>query len=310
MGRPVGNKNKVEEVKVPVAVVEAPKPVETVNPNEAAHKKALMDGLDSDSKKRDAQAKEIVNLESQLKKLREDLDAQVVEFNVKKKMNENLGHSINSANMNLQMFDAKFKEMNAKRLEVLDKKIAEVEAADKELQALIKYNRETKKALDIQVGQFQTERESNRQLVHAANSALAQNNAMWKNREADIIRREKELEVAKEEFEAYQATIAPDLAKITSVRNENTELCKKLEMQRLEIERTRLEAVRQKEAAEDLKFTNGAKQAEATQRILNEEARLRKWEENLKDNALELAAKTTELNKELRRAKLTEIAKG
>lgn len=271
---------------------------------EMAHKKAILDGLDANKKKKDVQLKTVEELEAHIQKVRQEADNLVGEYNMKVRVNENLGNSIASAQSNLALFDAQFEAKNAKRLKELEKKVAEVEAADKEFQALILDNREKQKTLANEQTKFEMEREQNRQLVHAANTALDQNNAMWSAKEADLLKREEELKGEKAKFEDYKASLEPEANRITSIKNENGLLLQKVEMQNFEMERRRLSSVRERELADEARVASQTKLDQQKQNIANEDARLRKWEQELKDQALELRVQSEQVAKVLRREQL------
>lgn len=292
-----------------VKIVEEVKPVEPTKTqaqlaDEAMQRKAIMDGLDSNKAKKDVQLRTVQELELEIKKIREQMDNLVGEYNTKVRINENLGNSIRSAQANLALFENMFAEKNEKRLAELEKKIKQNAEADAELQKMISENRELKKSLQNDRNSFDNEREQNRQLVYAAKSALEQNLAMWKNREADVLDREEKIKQEKAEFEAYKESLTPEIARITSIKNENDLLIKKIELQRLEIERSRLAVTREKELAEEKRLIAFAQIEDAKLRVSNEEARLRKWEQDLKDSALELKARQADVDRILVRQNL------
>lgn len=268
------------------------------------HKKIISDQLNSEKAKKDVQIRTVDELEKRIKSLQAEIDALVIDFNHKRAINENLGASIASAHSNLSMLDRKFAEANAKMLAQYEKKMAEVVEADKQLQQLLKETREKEQDLERQRGLFESERVANRQLLHAAESALTQNNAQWKNIEADLLIREAELKKQKEDFESYKESLQPEISRITSIKNENALYLQKIEQQRLDMENQRLAVVREREAMEEKLAIANAATLQERERIKARDAELRNWEQNLKDYDLEIRAKNEEANRILRREKL------
>lgn len=289
-------KPKVEKIE--------PKKSEAELQQEALEKKAILDGLNSQKLKKDAQLKTVDELHLHIKQLHNEINSLVADHETKRRANESLANSIRSAQTELALFEKQFADKNAKRLAELDKKLKEVAEADATMQALIRENRETKQNLAREKSLFVQERENNRQLVHAANTALNQNNAQWKVKEEDLLQREAALKADKEAFESYKDSLNPEIARITSIKNENELLLQKIEMQRLDMERLRASSIREKEVATETALVSKAKSEQDRQRIANEEARLRKWEQDLKDSALEMRAREAEYNRVIRREKL------
>jgi len=250
------------------------------------------------------QVRAIDDLDKRIRDMHNELESLVIDYNMKKAINDNLGLSISAAHSNLAMFDRKFTEQNEKMLLEYKKKMEEVVEADKQLQQLIKENREKEMVLARERGLFDSERETNRRLVADSQSALAQNNAQWKNREVDILAREENLAKEKAEFETYKESLQPEIAKITSIKNENAIFLQRIEQQRMDMENLRLSALREKESMVEKEAVLQASLREERERIKNEDARLRNWEQNLKDYDLEIRAKLEEANRVLRREKL------
>jgi hypothetical protein len=275
-----------------------------VSDEDLVKQKTFADSLNAEKKKRDVQTQTVTSLEDNIIKLQSKLNDLVSDYNMKVRINENLGNSIASSQANLALFEAQFAQKNSDKLKDYNRKLASVESADKELQALLKENRQLKDTLSNELGQFRQEREQNRQLVHSANSALAHNNAIWLTKEADLLDREKLLAAEKAAFEDYKASLQPEVARITSIKNENTMLLQKIEMQNLEMERSRLASVNERQKAEEARAIAKAQVEEQRKVTQNEEARLRKWEQDLKDSALELRANKIEVDKIIYREKL------
>jgi hypothetical protein len=272
--------------------------------DEALQRKVLSDSLNSEKAKKDVQLMTVAQLEGHIIELRAKFDGLAQEYNQKNAVNANLGSSIQSAHNDLAQVKALFDKKNAEMLAELTKKLKDVNEADGQYQAMLKEVTAKSAQLEQERSTFHNERENNRQLVASANEALAQNNVEWKKREADILQREEALKDEKIEFELYKASLSPEIKRITSIKNENELLLKKVEMQNAEMERRRIEAENSKQIAEEASLASKAQAQQERQRIQNEEARLRKWEQDLKDSALELRVKQTEADKIIYREKL------
>jgi len=290
---PVKKVNEVNEVK------------ERQKQEEVILREQVENAAKSEKAKKSALIMTVEELEKEIVKLKELLRGTITEYNVKMKVNENLGASIASAQARLAEFDTEFNKKNEERLKVYDKKLKDVNDADKELQTLIQTNRKEKEALSVERSQFNNERESNRRLVVDMQNSLTQANAMWATREADILEREKVLAEEKTAFEAYKDGLKPEIARITSIKNENENLLKNLEIERAKVERIRLEASMTKDSIEQAKAVAEIKAKEDRAKLLNEEGRLRKWEQDLKDFALEVKVQSEEAQKMMKRYELT-----
>lgn len=287
-------KVKVEEAKKSSAEKE----------QELIAQKVLSDRLNSDKAKRDVQIRTVDELEVRIKNLTSEIERLTIDYNMKMRINENLGSSIQGAHIDLANIQRKFEDQNAKLVTSYEKKVREVEDADSQLQILIKENRDKAQALARERSLFDQERESNRQLVKSIEASLTQNNAQWKVREADILARENALKIEKDEFDVYRSSLAPEIDRITSIKNENILLIQRLEQEMRNVENIRLAAQAERNQAEESKAQMVDRSNQDRMRIAGEEARLRKWEQDLKDNALELRAKESEYNRVLRRDRL------
>lgn len=303
--KPIEVKKDVKEVKVApiVAKVEASKPVLSKE-DEALARKVMSDSLNSEKAKKDVQLFTVAQLESHLIELRAKFEGLAAEYNQKNAVNSNLGSSIQSAHSDLANARAMFERKNAEMLADLQKRLKDAVEADKEYQALTKSLREKQIELDQKLSSFNNERESNFQQVQAMQTALDQNNAEWKRREADILLREEELKKQVAEFDLYKDSLKPEMDKIDATKNENTLLLKKVEMQNNEMERRRVEAENSRQLAEEARLASLAQVEQARQRIQNEEGRLRKWEQDLKDEALDVRVQQEAAQRVLRREQL------
>lgn len=295
----------------PIAAKVEPVKSQSEKDIEAVQRKVLSDTLNSEKGKRDVQVRTVDDLETRIRMLMAECERLVLDHNLKVKINDNLGASIQAAHIDLANLKSKFGENNAKLVAEYDKKLKEVQLADGQLQTLVKENREKEQSLARERGMFNSERESIRQRLIDMENALSQNNAQWKVREADILAREEALKTEKTEFEAYRDSLAPEIARITSIKNENVLLIQRLEQENRNVENMRLAAAAERAQAEEARLQVEDKSNQDRMKVANEEARLRKWEQDIKDQALELRAQEAEYNRVLRREKLeADLKKG
>jgi len=294
---------KVEKIVPVVAKIEAPVQVLSKE-DEALARKVLSDSLNSEKAKKDVQIRTVTELESYIIELRAKFDGLAQEYNQKKAINDNLGASIQSAHNDMSQVRALFEKKNSEMLAELTKKLKDVNEADGQYQTMLKEVTAKSAQLEQERSTFHNERENNRQLVQSATEALAQNNVEWKKREADILQREEALKDEKIDFELYKASLKPEIERITSIKNENELLLKKVEMQNAEMERRRVDAENSKQVAEESRLVAQAQIQQERQRIQNEDGRLRKWEQDLKDEALELKVQLEAAQKVIRREQL------
>lgn len=315
MGRPrkdeVKETTKKEEVKVE-AVVEAVKEDKgsSITHEEAvAHKKAILDTANSDKQRHDLLVKRTSELENYMNFLNDRIAETTRDFEIKRKGLDSLAKSIEGANYELSNIHTSFNRQNEALLRDYNKKLAEVEQADKTLRDLIAKNVETERQLNIERGRVEQQDYNSKSQVFEMKKALDQNVSEWTKREADLAAREKALASEKEEFEAYKVSLKPEQDRITSIRNENLLLIQKIEEQRRELDAVRSQLSHERLQMNDDKVQSDAKIKQMHDAIGNERARLTEWEQQIKDFDLEVSARAAELNKELRRAKLEEIVK-
>lgn len=316
MPRPKRNKHEntasvVEEtVSDAVAIEEVVETKREKTAEELLHEKAIRDSLDSEKQKKDVLIRTVVELEESIKSLSTQRDSLAMEYNVKRQMLDDLAKNIKAANYELVNIKHLFDERNQKMMVELNKRQKDVDSADATLQSLIRSNRETEKAINAEKHALQMEREQGRQRVHAAEVDLAQVNSNWKKAEADILKRESELKSAIAEFEAYKDSLKPEIARITEIKNENSLLLQKIERDKHQLEHMKLTVERERKAIQESSILKDNELKQMKLKVANEEARLRKWEQDMKDQALELQAKESEMARVIRRYKLeSELAK-
>lgn len=266
--------------------------------------KAILDSLNSEKSKKDVMLMNIDEINKHilhLKKITADLHQ---EYETKRKIVDSLNGSIAGAQAHLSMLNADFEKKNQSLVKEFQKKLSDVESSDKTLRQLINDNQESKRLNDVEKAKLAEYRQICDSQVNEMKKALSQNNSEWSKREADILEREKQLSSEKESFEAERNSLIPQLAHISSIKNENILLLQKIEADKNNVSNLRLsiESERQRLAEDRASIADKLKQKETS--FLNEEARLREWEQNLKDYDLEIRAKASEAEKVLKRQQL------
>lgn len=286
--------------------VEVKKVVSAKEREEALQRKALSDSLDAEKHKKDAQLKTVAELEKHIIELRKHIDDLIADHNVKKQVLNGLNASIAGANSEFAFIQSRFEKENAKLVKEYNDKLAQLNKSDATMQAIIAENRNKEKALSNDRASFDQERNVLRNKLTEMERALAQNKAEWAVREKDILDREEALKQASLEFEAYKESLTPEIARITAIKNENASLVESISSMKINVENMRLAAIQSQERAKEQEIANSTNLKKERERIANEEARLRTWEQNLKDLDLEVKVKEEEAQKMMKRYQLTE----
>lgn len=311
MGRPP--KNRIEEPKVE----KLEKPIEAVVPeepkvsvDEIMQKKAIIDASNSEKIKKDVMQKRANELESYIKHLQDRSAEIALDYENKRKALLSLSENIAGANFELSMLQKTFSEKNASLIKDYQKKLSDVEATDKTLKRLVAENEALNKENRLEKGMLAEYKHNCDMQVYEMKKALDQNLSESSKKEADLLAREEALKKEKEEFEAYKQSLAPEQARISAIKNENLLLIQKIEDDRKRLDGMMAAVQLEKNRANEAKALSDRQIKQMHDAQVNEDARLRKWESDIRDLELEVEAKRVELNKELRRAHLQEIAKG
>lgn len=218
-----------------------------------------------------------------------------------------LENEIKAQNYNLNRQKDKFEADNAERIRVLEVKQTEIDAT------AIEYNK-----LMSEINTMKNELQSSLQSIADERRLHENENARMKKHVydvetqsskngADITDREQKLKEALEKLEAEKAAIEPEFARISSIKNENNLLFQKIDEAQAQVKRQTdlMDAYKAKLDAD----AEIGKQALAKQQLAlqNNEARLRKWEQDLNDQALEVRAREAEAQKMMKRYQLTQV---
>lgn len=291
----------VKSEEKPIAVVEA-----NIKSKEsqAMYEKAILDSADSEKQHKDFLLKNVVELQAHIVTLNDRIGELSKEHESKRRVLDGLGGSIAGAQSEIHNLRATFEKNNADLMREIAKKQVDVEAADKTFQILVKENVETKRLNDVETNRLAQHRQICDSQVLDMKNALEQNSTEWKKREADILAREEVLKADRQAFEQEKLDLVPEIARITSITNENKMLLQKVEIDRLDIENLRRANSADRERLDQERLIASSKNKAELERLANEEARLRKWEQEIKDYDLEVRAKASQADKILRREQL------
>ena len=268
-----------------------------ISAEEAMQNKAILDLHDSDKIKKDLMLKNIEELTKHHEYLNKRIGETTQEYETRRRLVDSLNGSIAGAQSELSNINRTIEKKHADSLTEINKQRIDLENADKSLQTLVQKNRETEKANQNEAARLLEHRMICDAQVAEMKKALADNQSEWGKRESDILRREAELKADREAFQAEKDALVPEAARITSIKNENIMLLQKIEMDRLDIENLRRAIATEKDRINELVAVSESKNKVQADKFANEEARLRKWAQDLSDQALELKAKTARADK-------------
>lgn len=313
VGRPRKEEFKQDlkvEVKKAVIVEDKPSPEATKTALEQAQSnKMILDASNTEKAHKDILLKNAKELEAHINFLRQRMIELDQEYQSRKKLVDGINGSIAGAQSELTSLRSQFEKNNAALTAKLEKDRKELVEADKvvqrlksEAEALLRSNQQREGAL-IQ------ESANCKQQVLDMKRALAENQAQWDKREKDILVREAELAKERIAFEAEKEALIPEQARLSSVKNENTLLLQEVEQQRANLRNFMLGIESEKQVLHEQKVLQENTTKQALEKLANEEARLRRWEEDLKQYALEVEAKRVMADKQIKQFQLESVVK-
>ena len=310
MARPKGSRNekKIEKVEVKEAIkpIEvAPKSIEDDKAKLAEEQRTIVAQYDTDKANKDILIKNAKELHAHIVEARKELDRINHEVENGYKAAQHVQDEIKAQNYNLSRQNDKFEKENAEKLRILEIKEKEVVSADLEYKKLSAEVNETKKTLGNQLKAIYDERIAHKNELNRLNTHVSQIESSDSKLLADIEEREGLLKEAMEAFELERDALQPELKRISEIKNENFLLLQKLEEEKVQFERQKgLMDAYKKKLDEDALVTK-ASYENKLKAIQNEDGRLRKWEQDLKDEALELKAMQADASKQMKRYQLT-----
>jgi len=294
--------NKIEDIVNPQVETELSKE------EQAMINKAVLDSNNTDKQKKDVMLMNVKDLEAHIKYLKEQMIGLDNEYRSRRKLVDGINGSIAGAQAELSNVRASVLKNNEGLVNELKRQREEVEKADNTLRRLIAENEGLLVAnKQKQSSLYEHERNCSAQ-VFEMKKALDQNQAQWNSREQDIILREKALAEEKEAFYAERESLAPEMARISAIKNENILLLQEVERERLNNRNISLGIESERQIIEEAKLVEASKQKSISEKLANEEKRLREWEQNLKDFDLETRAKSAKADKMIRQFQLEKEA--
>lgn len=273
---------------------------ELTTEEQAISNKAILDANNTEKQHKDVMLMNIKELDNHSKYLQARINEMDMEYRSRRKLVDGINAGIAGAQAELSMVRENVHKEKASLIADMEKKLNEVIQADATLrklqadnEAILISNKQRESAL------IEEKRICNAQ-VFEMKKALDQNQSEWNKREADILRREAELKDATAKFEAERDALIPEMARITSIKNENTNLLQEIERQRNLNTNITAGLESEKQIFEETKLAEKAKLTAQFDKIANEEKRLREWEQGLKDVKLEMDAKIAKADKTIR----------
>jgi hypothetical protein len=273
---------------------------ELTTEEQAISNKAILDANNTEKQHKDVMLMNIKELDNHSKYLQARINEMDMEYRSRRKLVDGINAGIAGAQAELSMVRENVQKEKASLIADMEKKLNEVIQADKilrglqaENEAILVSNKQRESAL------IEEKRICNAQ-VFEMKKALDQNQSEWTKREADILKREAELKESTAKFEAERDALIPEMARITSIKNENTNLLQEIERQRNLNTNITAGLESEKQIFEETKLAEKAKLTAQFDKIANEEKRLREWEQGLKDVKLEMDAKIAKADKTIR----------
>ena len=298
-----------------VEVKEEPKEVSEVKEkslkelqDEAIQNKAILDANDTEKAKKDVLLMKVSDLETHTEFLNKRINELGMDYEKRKKLVDGINGSIAGAQAELQNVRNNISKENEKKLAEITSKLLEIDKADKTLRALMAEN----EAINVSNRQKESVLIEERLIcfsqVEEMKKALTQNNVEWAKREKDILDRENVLKEEKDAFEKEKASLAPEMSRISSIKNENILLLQEIERERLTNRNIMLGIESERQRLEEDKLIESSKVDQAMLKVQNEDKRLREWEQNVKEFELEVRAKSGRADKLLREIQLQKDA--
>jgi len=205
----------IEKAKTSKEEIVAREILEAAQKTEKAHKDALL-----------MNEKE---LQSHLKRLREEISAASSELDSKYKAIRYADDDIKAKSYELARMNETFEKKNKEKLEYIDKRQKEVDEAAAVYTSLNLTTQAKKKELEGELFKIYEERRSHKTEQSNLYRQVDQMQATLNKQEIDISSREKKLQDEKEALEARILAIQPEFDKVQEVKNENLLLWQQLE---------------------------------------------------------------------------------
>lgn len=233
------------------------------------------------------------------------------EFDVKNKALSHLNNEIKYQHFVNERQKTQMAKDNAEQIRQFEEQRSKVQKAAETYEKLTSEVIEKKRQLEIELTKIADERRQSILEAERLNLHVKQIEGECKRRESDTKDLLDKLEKDRKEFEDYKNSLEPELNKINEIKSENLRLLQRIEQERRDFDATinAYEAHKLQHEEDHKKRMDQLNQIEANYKA--DEGRLRKWERDLEDQALEVRAQSTEAQKALKRAQLQkQIASG
>lgn len=291
--------------------IENPTPETTkISLEEAQSNKAIMDANNTEKSHKDILLKNAKELEFHINILRKNILDLDNEYQSRKKLVDGINGSIAGAQSELSSVREQFNRRNATLVEELAAGQKRIEESDKLLQRLISENTALVNSNRQKEGMLVQESQDCRNQVLAMKQAIQESQTQWDKREKDVLLRELVLKDELIKLEAEKDALIPEQARLSSVKNENILLIQEVEQQKINLKNVMLGIESEKQVLYERKLLQDNDSKKFTDKLANEEKRLREWEDNLKQFDLEIRARSVMADKALRTAQLEKVASG
>lgn len=276
---------------------------------EMEEQRAIANQLNTEKANKDMLLKTAKELENHISNAKKELSNIGHELDGRYKTIKYIDEEIKARNFQLERLSDSFEQKNKERLRLIEEKEKDIFKANEEYKKLLREVKEKSDKLSSEIYKISEERrffesEMNRMNIHCnqVNSEMAKLKEDIENREAVLKEKEDILEAEKQSFE-------PELKRISQLKNENNMLLDKIEQDRKQFIRQQdsFEAYKKKIDSEDEIRKNQYRNQELS--IQAKEAKIRKWEQDLKDIELELKAREADVQKQIKRYQLQESIK-
>lgn len=272
-------------------------------------RRAIINAQNTDKANRDMLIKTNEEMQKHLVDVRKEIQNASEELALKTRALHQVNDEIKAQVYTLNRQNELFEKKNSERIELLEKKEAEIQRADAEYKRLIIEINLLKDSLKKDINKLAADRLFFENEIKRLTKHAAEVEAASKNAEADIAGREKTLREERETFEEEKAQIKPQLEHIAHEKGQVELVGTRLENEKKAFDAQITAFNSYKARIADEAQADRAKIEKIELSLKNEEARLREWEQNLKDYDLELQAREATVAKERKRHQLKEVIK-
>lgn len=278
---------------------------------EASVNQAVLNANNTEKQRKDKLLMNVAELENHERYMHNRIAELDLEYRSRKRLVDGINGGIAGAQAELSDVRNRIVKEKELILREISEQREEVDKADKTLRALISQNESLLVSNRQKESELIEHRRNCDNQLYEMRKALAENQSQWDKREKDILKREQELSEEKAKFEVEKASILPEMARISAIKNESINLAKEVELQRQNNANILMGIESERQLFEEAKLVQANKDKVWADKLANEEKRLREWEQGLKDFDLEIRAKSARADKMIKEFQLKkEIASG